>query len=84
MVKLNQLGQTRCKLVLFGMGHYILPPGDPQLTDHFLPPLLGWQAVAAMRECDPRGEERLNIVSLSVPAWIIGSIVMQVAGCLED
>ena len=37
-----------------------------------------------MRECDPRGEERLNLFPLSVAAWIIGSITVWPADCLED
>ena len=37
-----------------------------------------------MMECDPRGEERLNIFPLFVPTWIIGSIVVRLDGCLED
>ena len=62
----------------------LLPLGDPQLADPFLPPLPRRRAIAAMQECDPRGEERLNLFLLAILAWIIDTIVVRLVGCLED
>ena len=57
---------------------------DPWLTYHFLLSLPGQQAVVATRECDPQGEDHLIPFPLSVPVWIIGSIVVLPASYLED
>ena len=62
----------------------LLSPEDPQLTDSFLLPLLGRRAIVSMQECDPQGVDHLNHFPLSIPVQIIGSIVVQPAGCLED
>ena len=38
----------------------------------------------ALGECGPRGVDYLRSFPLSVPVWIISSIVVRLANCLKD